>query len=214
MSKYDLIDFSKIFDYDATSPSCLRWKIQPAYHVKVGDVAGSITHSKKAWDVLYKRKHYLVHRIVWYLFYGEIDDTLVVNHINCNPLDNRVSNLELCSIKENNQRTSLMLYGNLSSGNSTGVNGVQRMKCFNKNKTLEYDYYVGCVTVNNKLHRKLFSISKLGEDEALLLAKNWRETKIQELVKNGYISLSSDDTKDTLLAYAEGSIKSVVDQNR
>lgn len=196
MSKYNLVNFSNLFKYDPTSPSCLRWKIQPANHVKIGDIAGSITSTNTAWDILYKRKHYLAHRIVWYLFHGEIVDTLVINHINCNPLDNRIENLELCSTKENNQRTSLMLYGNLSANNSTGVNGVHQMKCFNRDKTIEYNYYVGCVTVDGKLHRKLFSISKFGEDKALVLAKNWRDTEIQKLVEDGYISFSINKDED------------------
>lgn len=40
MSKYDVLDFSNVFYYDITSPSCLRWKIKPANHVQVGDIAG------------------------------------------------------------------------------------------------------------------------------------------------------------------------------
>jgi len=190
MSKYNVIDFSSILSYDERSPSCLLWKIQPAYHIRVGDSAGSVSYNKRYWDVLYKRKHYLAHRVIWCLHFKSIDSSLVVNHINCNPLDNRIENLELCSIKENNQRTSLILYNKVSKSNTTGCNGVHRMCSFNKDKTIEYVYYVGCVTVNGKLDRKLFSVSKFGECTAFILAKEWRDSRIQELEKEGYISFS------------------------
>lgn len=193
MSKYDVLDFSNVFYYDITSPSCLRWKIKPANHVQAGDIAGSIAYNTRAWDVLYKRKHYLVHRVIWCLHFGQIDNSLVVNHINCNPLDNRINNLELCSIKENNQRTSLILYGDVSKSNTTGYNGVHYMECFNRDKTIKYQYYVGCVTISGKLERKLFSVSRFGVDQALIMAKDWRDNKIQELVKQGYISFSDKE---------------------
>jgi len=191
MNKYDVVDFSEIFMYDQESPSGLRWKTQPAYHVKIGSIAGSLSN-KNYWDILYKRKHYLAHRIVWILHNGKIEDDLVINHINCNPTDNRVENLEICSIMQNNQRTRLMLYGEKSIKNKTGHNGVQLLKCLNRNKTKEYFYYVGCVTVNRKLIRKLFSISKYGDQLAFEMAKNWRDMKISELQKLGYLSFNKE----------------------
>lgn len=35
-------DWSKIFYYDETSPSYLRWKIKPAKNVDIGDDAGCL----------------------------------------------------------------------------------------------------------------------------------------------------------------------------
>ena len=48
-----------------------------------------------------KRKHFLVHRLVAGAFCSGYQDNLVVNHIDGNRLNNRSSNLEWCTTKEN-----------------------------------------------------------------------------------------------------------------
>ena len=53
---------------------------------------------------LYKdglKKTFTVHRLVWLTFKGEIEDGLQINHINENPTDNRLENLNLMTPKEN-----------------------------------------------------------------------------------------------------------------
>lgn len=47
------------------------------------------------------RKMYLVHRLVWEAFNGHIPEGLQVNHINEVKTDNRLSNLNLMTAKEN-----------------------------------------------------------------------------------------------------------------
>lgn len=47
------------------------------------------------------QKHYLVHRLVWETFNGQILEGLQVNHINEIKTDNRLSNLNLMTAKEN-----------------------------------------------------------------------------------------------------------------
>ena len=49
-----------------------------------------------------KGKDYRVHRLVWEVFNGPIPDGLHINHINENVQDNRLSNLNLMTPKENN----------------------------------------------------------------------------------------------------------------
>ena len=48
-----------------------------------------------------KGKHLNVHRLVAETFLGKIPKGLVVNHINEIKTDNRLENLEICTIKEN-----------------------------------------------------------------------------------------------------------------
>ena len=69
----------------------------------------------------FKSKMYLVHRIIWVLTYGSIDLTLVIDHLDGDPLNNEISNLSLKTHKNNsrNQRQH--------SNNKTGVTGVSLM---------------------------------------------------------------------------------------
>lgn len=46
-------------------------------------------------------KHYYVHRLVWEAFNGQIPENMQVNHINEIKTDNRLSNLNLMTAKEN-----------------------------------------------------------------------------------------------------------------
>lgn len=47
------------------------------------------------------KKHYFVHRVVWECFNGEIPKEYEINHIDSNPANNALSNLELVTHKQN-----------------------------------------------------------------------------------------------------------------
>lgn len=49
-----------------------------------------------------KKKHYYVHKLVATSFIGPIPKGMVVNHLNENKLDNRLENLEICTVTQNN----------------------------------------------------------------------------------------------------------------
>lgn len=49
-------------------------------------------------------KHFLVHRLVWECFNGEIPENMDVHHVDGNPHNNALNNLELTSHKENCQK--------------------------------------------------------------------------------------------------------------
>lgn len=49
-----------------------------------------------------KTKYYRVHRLVWEAFNGKIQDGMVINHKNEIKNDNRLSNIEVCTVLYNN----------------------------------------------------------------------------------------------------------------
>jgi hypothetical protein len=61
---------------------------------------------------------YLVHRLIWIYFNGEIDDDLDIDHINRIKLDNRIENLRLVNQSINQHNTGI------PSNNISGVKGV------------------------------------------------------------------------------------------
>lgn len=122
---------SKIVEYDETSPSCLVWK-QPIYRSAVGGCVGSLKQHKNGkphkWTVCINRKLYAVHRIVYLLKYPEFDQSKLINHIDCNPCNNKISNLELVTKKENNNRTALHTKGQLRSNNTSKYTNINIVK--------------------------------------------------------------------------------------
>ena len=57
-------------------------------------------------DITNKRKDLYIHRLVAQNFIPNPEGKECVNHINCIRNDNRVENLEWCTIKENNDHTA------------------------------------------------------------------------------------------------------------
>lgn len=76
---------------------------------------------------------YGVHRIAWALHYGENPPGLL-DHINCNPSDNRISNLRIADESENNRNKLI------SKRNKSGVKHVFLVKW---NKAVKWRVAVG-----------------------------------------------------------------------
>lgn len=85
-----------------------------------------------------KKKEFLVHRLVVISFLGPIPEGYVVNHLNENKLDNRLSNLEICTQKENTnygtgiqRRSKAISIANKGKqlGNTNGAKQLDLIKC-------------------------------------------------------------------------------------
>ena len=87
----------ELFDYD--SGNLLR-KTKTSNRVKVGDVVGSISKSGYIKTGIDNKTH-LVHRLIWIWHNGEIDNNLLLDHINQDKVDNRIENLRLVNRQEN-----------------------------------------------------------------------------------------------------------------
>jgi hypothetical protein len=97
----ETIDFKKYFEYRDGE---LFWKVKTGHRIKVGDICNN-----KNIKTGYKRvglygKRYDNHRVIWEMFNGKIPDGLQIDHINSKKDDNRISNLQLVTAKQNQQR--------------------------------------------------------------------------------------------------------------
>ena len=118
----DLVQFVAL-SYE--SPSGLIWKrkVCPQKLIRFeGKRAGGYNsnQSQHGWIVQINGIQLKAHRVIWCL-YHKIDITdpdTVINHIDYNPLNNKIENLELVSQRINTMKRSL------SKTNTTGVNGI------------------------------------------------------------------------------------------
>lgn len=129
-------EIHRLFDYD-TATGDLIWRERPRSDFKnehgmnifnsqnAGKVAGSV--DEKGYRIIgISGKPYKSHRIIWILYNGLIPEGMMIDHINNDPLDNRICNLRLASRSEN------MRNRGAQSNNTTGVKGVSFHKASGK----------------------------------------------------------------------------------
>ena len=176
----DLLRFEEYLEYDESSPTFLRWKKVGKYsNKKVGDTAGS-SNAKGYVGILCNYTKVSAHRFIWTIFNKkEIPEGMIINHIDCNPANNNISNLECITYLENARRKSFHISEDrLSSSNKSGVNGVRLSKT-SPNK--DYWNYSATWVENESPNHRSFSILKYGEDLAFEMACSWR--KVKEIVE-------------------------------
>lgn len=81
----------------------------------------------KLWYAMYcpkRRSHYLESRdkIKYHRYITNCPDDMVVDHINRNTYDNRLSNLKVCTVKENNQNRTIGKNQRKPKDSNTGTN--------------------------------------------------------------------------------------------
>jgi hypothetical protein len=155
--------------YSETSPSGLRWKEARASNALKDSVAGA--YSATGWAFKINGKRTATARIVAILHGMEIDG-LVIDHIDGNTNNNKVSNLRAISSKHNACNTKKR------KDNTSGVHGVS----FHAKKKA---WVAQWSELNGQRGQKWFAISKHGLLPAFALAYQWREQKIKELNEQG-----------------------------
>jgi|SRR5215471_19524433 len=125
----------ELLDYDPDT-GAFRWKVSVS-NVKAGTMAG-VKRNGEYETIGINSTYYQAHRLAWLHFYGEWPDG-IIDHINRDKSDNRISNLRIVTRAEN------MANSKLNKRNISGINGVT----FNKASAYRWKVQV---TTNGKQH--------------------------------------------------------------
>lgn len=87
------------------------WKVDVAKSVRAGSIAGTIASGNRI-RITYGGNIYFAHRLAWLLTYGKWPDG-VIDHIDGNSLNNRISNLRDVSVVVNGQNRKMSQNNNL-----------------------------------------------------------------------------------------------------
>ena len=164
-------ELRKFFVLDATSASGIVWAIDRyncsnTLKAKAGTPAGSF-NGATGWTVPLNGKYIKVHRVVWALAYDIILDNpdLVINHIDGNPRNNDLDNLELCTQRVN------CIKRTRHPRNTTGFVGVKLEVRDDRSPA----YRASFSFLDGRRILKSFSISQYGLLPAYANAVKWRQ---------------------------------------
>lgn len=176
--KYN-IQWGEHFRLNRESISGLE-RIKDKYGRTISPIHVGTKHYRKdgspaSWELKFKCSSYSVHRIIWILTYGSIDDSLAVDHLDGNPFNNDIENLKLKTLAGNSRNKRKR------KSSRTGITGVSLISSGDG-----YYYYAAhWMELDKSQGFKCFSIKKLGEEKALALAVAYREDQIKRLISEG-----------------------------
>lgn len=116
-------ELNSILAYDPLS-GILTWKNNRSNMIQ-GSIAGSINGSGYK-TITINSKTFRIQRIIWIMMFGHIPEGFFIDHINGNPLDNRLENLRLATNSQNQQNRPA------PKNNTSGYRGVTWHKSANK----------------------------------------------------------------------------------
>lgn len=105
----------ELFRYNAETGNLIR-RIHVSSNARAGDVAGTVSRHGYL-QVSIDKKLYHGHRIIWRMVKGEIPVGMCIDHIDNDKLNNKLENLRLATMSNNNCNRSM------SSNNTSGLKG-------------------------------------------------------------------------------------------
>lgn len=89
------------------------------YRRSTGKRAGCIRTDKRGWQISFKNKLHLSHRLIWFMMTGKWP--VEIDHIDRDPLNNSWTNLREATRQQN--------CGNMTSRSKSGYKGVYEYRC-------------------------------------------------------------------------------------
>jgi hypothetical protein len=138
----------KRIDYNAETGEVFWKQLQPQYWKQDEPdqvlKAGWYCKSTGYFKLQFFKKIYLVHRIIWLLYYKKDPQGMQVDHIDRVRTNNKIANLRLVTGNENMHNRTL------NTNNTSGYNGVHYCKTKCK-------YYVNITVLGKQKHIGLFT---------------------------------------------------------
>lgn len=188
------VDLFNIFCYDESSPSGLTFKCDRTTFngkrvlKKAGDNVGTIlpVGNKKYWQTTLNKHPIRVHRIIAKMFLADYSENLLINHIDGNGLNNKLSNLEVVDYKGNSNRMLCHTTACLFSNNTSGVNGITFLSIPNGSKNKVNTYVeANCVINGIKQRKKMRYSTEVEKESAILEGILWRDNMLREVTEAG-----------------------------
>jgi len=137
-------DIRKALEYNPIT-GIFTWIKQPNGRVASGSIAGCLFAKDGYKTIQFNHKMYRSARLAWWFYYNEWPQ-YVIDHINGDRLDDRISNLRDVPPKQNSQNKKCHREGHLLG--TTFFNGKWHAQCTENGKRI----HLGCYSTEQEAH--------------------------------------------------------------